>query len=271
MADDDGPLLTDILEMIIANGADNRTENGERIASIHLFENICIRNLKECCYDIFCRFNHTMPTVDTVLYNLETAAYDEVIEAYTDLLLVYSKLFDQYFPTFCSFFGKRKIRTQLRDMSHLCMRSEHAKEFMQEIVNGLCVSGVAYSTTVNVLIKQLTVNDYDQHYQMLILYVAMNWDNAELMQHLRQFQRIFMDENWTGQRDVLDKLIRLNLEKSDEVLVTFTIDTLKRCSVTTYLRTNGKRLQQFLVDAVKSGHLDGQNILRRIAVAAIKL
>lgn len=266
--ENDQPLLTDILELIVSNDAANRTENGEAINSIYLFDNVCIRNLNDCCYDIQCRFKHSLPSNESVQRNLETARFDEVNEAYNDLLVCYPKLFDRYFPAFCAYYSKQRIRTQLRDMSHECASSVHAKCFMQEIVNGFCATNMPYHVSVDVLVNQSISHGNDPRYQMLVLNVAMDWKNSKLLEHLQRFQEIFIDENRVGHTEAIEKLIRLNAERYDEALATFTLEVLRKCPSRSYIQSNEmSTLQTVLKTIAQRGHRDGHNILQRIIAA----
>lgn len=261
-------LLTDILELIESNRSINRTESGKHIESIHLFSNVCIRNLIDSCYELHCPFSHTLPPNDTVLDNLECASIEEVNEAYDELLIQYPKLLDKYFRAFCTFYGKNKIRTRLRDMSNICAQSAvKAESFMQEIVNGFVSTGMPYSTAVDVLINDMTSNGRSTRHQMLVLNVAMSMRNAKLLEHLNKFETVFVDENRSGHKEAIEKLVQINLDEHTEEIRKYTLSVLKKCTITTYLQMNQKLLKSFLDSARMYGHPEAKHILHRIAAA----
>lgn len=263
--------MTDILDLIESNRSINRTESGKRIETIHLFCNVCIRNLIDGCYDIHCQFSHVLPPSHVVLDNLESASLDEVNEAYNELLLRYPKLLEQYFRTFAIYYGKNRIRTQLRDMSHICAHSEKANIFMQEIVNGFIYTGLPYSTAVDVLINQFATSKYDTRYQMLVLNVALNVKNKKLEEHLRRFETVFIDENCAGHKDAVEKLVQINVNEYVEVIAQYTLKVMKKCTISTFLQMNQKLLKTFLDTARMYGLTEAQHILYRIAAAGIHL
>lgn len=262
--------MTDILDLIESNRSVNRTESGKHIESIHLFSNVCIRNLIDGCYDLHCPFSHTLPPGDAVLDNLECASLDEVNEAYDELLIQYPKLLDKYFRAFCTFYGKKKFRTRLRDMSYICAQSaDKAESFMQEIVNGFVSTGMPYSTSVDVLINQLTSSGRDTRYQMLVLKVALSVKNEKLLEHLHKFESVFVDENRSGHKEAVEKLVQINLDGQTEAIRKYTLGVLKKCTITTYLQMNQKLLKSFLDSARMYGHPEAKHILHRIAAANI--
>lgn len=196
---------------------------------------------------------------------------DEVNQAYNELLLQYPKLLDQYFQAFAIFYGRNKLRTQLRDMSHICAHSEKADAFMQEVVNGFIYTGMPYSTAVDVLINQLATCEYDTRYQMLILNVALNAKNTKLLEHLRRFEAVFIDENCAGHKDAVEKLIQINVNEYVEPIAKYTLKAMKKCTIATFLQTNQKLLKTFLDTARMCGHPEAQHILYRIAASGINL
>lgn len=259
------PLLTNILDLIIANRAINLTESGKHIRSIHLFGNVCIRNLIDGCYDTNCQFSHILLSNDIVLNNLESASIEDVNEAYHELLLRYPKLLEQYFRVFCIFYGNKKFRTQLRDMSHVCAQSENAESFMLEIVNAFVSTGMPYSTAVDVLIKELTSNGYDGRYQILVLSVTLNPRNTKLLEHLHNFETVFIDNNCVGHTDAVEKLVQINLKEHVESLMEYTLDILAKCMVSTLLQMNQNLLKSFLDTAETFGLGGTKRILHRIS------
>lgn len=267
-------IVTDILDLIESNRSVNRTESGKRIESIHLFCNVCIRNLIDGCYDIHCQFSHILPPSHIVLDNLESANLAEVDEAYHELLLQYPKLFEEYFQAFCIFYAKNKIRTQLRDMSLVCVKSEKGETFMQEIVNGFVSTGMPYSTSVEVLIKYMASNGQmimDTQYKMLVLKVALNQNNAKLLDHLHHFEHIFIDGNCAGRKDAIEKLLKINLDSYVEAITKYTLDVLKKCTIAMFLQTNQTLLKAFLETARMYGHLEAKDIMHRMAAASIAI
>lgn len=259
--------MTNILDLIESNRSVNRTESGKRIGSIHLFCNVCIRNLIDGCYDINCQFSHILPTNDIVLNNLESASIEDVNEAYHELLLRYPKLLEQYFRVFCVFYGNKKYRTQLRDMSHVCAQSENAESFMLEIINAFVSTGMPYSTAVDVLIKELTSNGYDARYRILVLSVALNPRNTKLLEHLHNFETIFIDSNCNGHKDAVEKLVQANLNEHVESLMEYTLDVLAKCMVSTLLQINQNLLKSFLDTAETFGLVGTKRILHCISAA----
>lgn len=260
------PLLTNILEDLIeSNRWVNRTENGRTIKSIDLFGNACIRNLIDGCYDIQCRFSHDLPSSDQVLLNLESATIEQVSEAYNELLLHYPVLMEQYFRVFCVFYGRKKFRTQLLEMSHVCAQSDKPESFMQEIVNAFVSTGMPYSTSVDWLIKESTAACHNPRYRILALDVALDLQNTKLLEHLHHFENVFVDENCFGHKESVDKLLQISLYNSAEPITEFILKVLKKCTITTYLRANQKHLKLFLDTARMCGHREAQDILHRIA------
>lgn len=227
----------------------NCDETGQQFQSVRLISNVCLKNLNENCYQLECKFRHSLPSDTVVENNLETVSDRALKDSYRDLLLNYPPLFRAYFRTYCKHFGRRKDRIQLMSMIGDGLRQtfaiEEQQEHIESILLGFLESGMIYGTSVDIMIRKFAEQFADFRFQYVLLGIVMNERNNKITSHLNQFKNTFKVDQQLSSK-LISKLIASSLGFEEDEILDFTLSILSSCSLNIFRQINKEDLKAFL-------------------------
>lgn len=265
------PILMNILQKLIEvnenPGSDpliNSNEKGETFESIHIFCNVCLKHLRDNCYNVSCKFSHSLPPNGIVEKNLDYAPVEEIFEAYNQLLINYDRLKHNYFSAFCKVYGKKKLRTQLTEMIGVYKDTANMytdATFLKDIVNGFVISGMPYHTTVEFVIRKMKKIITESQYHLLSE-VILDKRNMHVLDHVDRFKDIFFDDNHLFVSKIIEKMLKLS--SSTQELMMYSLNVLKKCRITTFSSISVHILTEFLENCKFCGHFEARQIYQRM-------
>lgn len=250
--DDDLRFLNGIAEQLDRKKNDeiarNCDENGHVWPSIRIFGNICLKHLRDECYGTYCEFTHNLPTIDLVERALKIASREEIKEAQEHLLLRHDVLMTKFFATFCKHYGREWHihRESLRLLiSVISCHATTPEIYLEEILNGLKISGMPYSTCVEQLI--IEINETLNHEEQLELLWQLIVDarNEKADEQLKEFEHVLLGDAVISVT-AINKIIEFQLNNEMECLRDVAINLVKKTSVTTFRKIDATLLKRYI-------------------------
>lgn len=191
-------------------GSKNCDENGDFWPSIKIFENVCLKYIRNECYGPYCDFSHELPAFDCVEKLLKTASPKEIQEAQNQLLLRYDILLTEYFEVFCKFYGRQVDRESLRRLISVISQKPLASSYLKEILDGFLISGMQYSTCVQQLLIETddVLNSTEQFELMWELIIDVR--NDKIDEQLTEFEKLLIS-NALVSASAINKILELQI------------------------------------------------------------
>lgn len=225
----------------------NCDENGHIWAANRIFNNVCLKFLRDDCYNPYCDYAHTLPTNETVASRLATATRREIDEAQNHILLRHDMLMTNYFAVFCKFYGRKwqMHRENLRLLISVLSIRPLAAVYMRDILDGFLISDMKYSTCVNQLLLEIDESlDITEKFNIM-------WDliidlrNESAHEHLKMFEPVLLSDAVMN-ANAITKLIEFQIKDGLEGLRDFAVNLVKRCPLVTFRKINEKTLKDYI-------------------------
>lgn len=231
----------------------NRCENGEVWPINRIFGEICVKYLRGKCYSMYCDFPHRLPTKEYVENQLKAATPDEIEDAQNKILLRQDNLLTDYFSVFCTFYGRkwRSHRESLRALIPILSQKLTAPILMKEILNGFVISGMKYSTCVNLLLVEIDSSLNTEERFEVMWQLIIDTRNDKIAEHLKQFEEILNSDALVA-ADAINKIIELQVNGDLESLRATIINFVKKTNVTTFMKIDSNLLKTYIRTYVRS-------------------
>lgn len=233
----------------------NAVDEGKTITSgpyakcIQIFGSPCLKYLNNECFELNCKFKHSMIPSDQVRLNLDKATKDEVLYAHNELFLKYRKLLENYFAAFCDYYGKTKQRFKLRKLIGVCkkyfLESESERSHLKDIVDGFVSSEMLYSSAVQIVLVDL-LDEITQFQYNFLFEIILNNQNCKIIEQISHFQFVFYNDNYSFISNAIETLLTIVMEQNHEESLRYSSNLLTKCTITTLRSIRVSVLQQFL-------------------------
>lgn len=229
----------------VTTGTANRRKNGEVWPENQIFGDICVNYLHGICYSTYCGFPHQLPTKEHVESQLKLVTCNEIEAAQNDILLRHDNLLTEFSAVFCTFYGRQRHRESLRELIPILSKKPMATIFMQDILNGFLISGMKYSTCVNLLLIEIdsSLNTEERFEIMWPLIIDAQNDKADL--HLKEFEEVLNSDSLIA-AEAINKMIELQMNGDLESLRDIVIKCVKKAYVTTFQKIDPKLLKAYI-------------------------
>lgn len=229
-----------------ANGLSaNCDSDGKVWQSIRIFDDVCLKYLRDECYNTYCDYKHTLPPPKTVESRLDNASRREINEAQNHILLRYDMLMSEFFTVFCTHYGRKwqMHRENLRQMILVLSKKPKAADYMFNILNGFHISGMKYSTCVDQLLLEMDGSLEDQF--SILWQLIIDPRNDKINEHLKAFETVLLSDAIII-ADAINKI--LNYQTSDELadLRDYAVNLVKKCRITIFRRIDLTLLESYI-------------------------
>lgn len=225
----------------------NCDENGHVWPTNRIFGEICVKFLRDTCYGTYCEFPHELPDTLIVDARLKSASRNEIENAQNQILLQHEILMNEYFASFCKFYGRewQMHRESLRRLIAELSQRPAAVSYMKEIFGGFLISGMEYSTCVDQLLLEFNDSLNTEERFELIWELMIDPQNENLFEQLKEFKHLLLG-NALVAANAINRILQHQINGELEILRDLTINIVKSTTVTTFHKLDPMLLKQYI-------------------------
>lgn len=225
----------------------NCDENGQVWPTNRIFGEICVKFFRDTCYGTYCEYPHELPDKLIVEARLKSASRNEIEDAQNRILLQHEILMNEYFASFCKFYGRewQMHRESLRRLIPVLSQRTAAVTYMKEIFGGFLISGMEYSTCVDQLL--LEFNDLlntEERFE-LIWELMIDPRNDRIDEQIKEFKNLLLGDALVA-ANAINQILRHQINGELECLRDVTINIVKSTMVTTFQKLDPMLLKQYI-------------------------
>lgn len=225
----------------------NCDENGHVWPTNRIFGEICVKFLRDACYGTYCEFPHELPDKLIVEARLKSASRHEIDDAQNRILLQHEILMNEYFASFCKFYGRewQMHRESLRRLIGELSQRPAAVSYMKEIFGGFLISGMEYSTCIDQLLLEFNDSLNTEERFELIWELMIDPQNDRIDEHLKEFKHLLLG-NALVAASAINKILQHQINGDLESLRDVTINIVKSTTVTTFHKLDPILLKKYI-------------------------
>lgn len=114
----------------------------------------CVKSLINDCKSTNCKFTHKLPDVHIVSERLNTIDVDEVRKILRLEIKLFNRLIEKYFCTFCEYFSRNKLKSDLINMIMICNNPKRQMQsYFVHILDGLVNMEIDYAAALIMILN----------------------------------------------------------------------------------------------------------------------
>lgn len=244
----------------------NCSSNGELWPSQRIFGEICLKYLRNECFDTICHFAHELPTAEIVKNRLSVASRQDIEVTQNQILLRHDNLLNEYLPVFCTHYGRdwQIHRESLRQLIPLLSLKTSAQTYLKEILNGFLISGVPYTVCVQILLLEMD-DSLNSDEQFAIMWeIIIDERNESVDAQLKDFEHTILYGDEFVSSNAINRILQLQTNGDLECIREQAITFIKKSKVTTFHKIDKNLLKQYIWH-VRSFNLKASNEIQQKA------